>query len=180
MYDLVAEAAARIAAVGLWSWKDGVPQSQSSVQDRDMVEFAFICPKTTCIYVCSTAVSLQQKALRHAVWCESLDQHFPFLFFCLSPRLVFQVFFFLSGHVCESLKHSGSRSEETAPEQLPHLLVWMSGDWLTLEVYAAEGSAPLLQPSPLPGKSLGGTPAHARPTPQTCSKEGATGCFCLF
>lgn len=107
MYDLVAEAAARIAAVGLWSWKDGVPQSQSSVQDRDMVEFAFICPKTTCIYVCSTAVSLQQKALRHAVWCESLDQHFPFLFFVCLPVSCFRFFFF-----CLATSVSPSNTQE--------------------------------------------------------------------
>lgn len=71
----------------------------------------------------STCVQLRfrfkQKALRHAVWCESLHQHFSFLFFCLPPCLVFQFcFFFLLSHVCESLRKqvggSGSRADPTA------------------------------------------------------------------
>lgn len=59
-----------------------------------------------------------QKDLRHAVWCESLDQRIFFIFFCLLPCLALpegRLDFCLS-HVCKSLKHSGKRSKETASE----------------------------------------------------------------
>lgn len=96
-----------------------------------------------------------------------------FLSVSLSRVSFFLFFFFFSlSHVCESLKQSGNGSEETASERIPHLLVWMSAASLTLGVYAAEGSSPLLQPESAALLAPWKKKAYEAPPPMQCQRNG--------